>query len=334
MNIKNNLTNLDYIYESNLNNKEKKNINVNMNMNMNDNVNMNKNDNKNNYNNNENNYNNNENNNNNNENNNNNNVNKYNNHNNIKIKLKYKLDKIKPDEIKLDQIKNYFGYDNTINCSYEFLIYKFGKSLESTIDGKSKGNWIIKIKASNQQIYYLHIYDFKEHEKKLEDITNWYINCNESTKIINYDKICKLIEFEYKQYLKKIEKKNKEFEKKFNNKKNNIIKNSYTNTNSITNTNTNTNTKYIDEEKYNKINLELDKYSDDDLASVLFVRFKNSSNFLLKQALIIHRTLIDPINYNKKSFEKKILNEKKNFADNKNIIIKKNKSKYNKKILF
>ena len=33
-------------------------------------------------------------------------------------------------------------------------------------------------------------------------------------------------------------------------------------------------------------------------------------------------------------FIEKILNEKKNFADNKNIIIKKNKSKYNKKILF
>ena len=73
-------------------------------------------------------------------------------------------------------------------------------------------------------------------------------------------------------------------------------------------------------EKYNKINSELSKYSDDDLASVLFVRFKNSENFLLKEALIIHRSLIDPMNYNIKPYEKKPYE-----------MIKKNKSKYNNK---
>jgi len=45
----------------------------------------------------------------------------------------------------------------------------------------------------------------------------------------------------------------------------------------------------------------LKEFSNDDLACVLFTRFKESNNPLLKDALIIHRALEDPTNYNKLS---------------------------------
>jgi len=81
--------------------------------------------------------------------------------------------------------------------------------------------------------------------------------------------------------------------------------------------------KFIDEEKYNKIDLEeLSKYTDDDLACVLFTRFKKSNNFLLKEALIIHRTINDPTNYYNKNnnFIDKFKTYNKTFYSKNNIV--------------
>jgi len=62
------------------------------------------------------------------------------------------------------------------------------------------------------------------------------------------------------------------------------------------------NPKYIDVNKYEKISsIELDKYSNDDLASVLFIRFRKDDNPLAKLALEIHRTII---NVKNKDFSK------------------------------
>jgi len=58
----------------------------------------------------------------------------------------------------------------------------------------------------------------------------------------------------------------------------------------------------VDTNKYKELdNKGLKEFSDDDLACVLFTRFKESNNPLLKEALIIHRALEDNSNYNKSS---------------------------------
>ena len=74
-----------------------------------------------------------------------------------------------------------------------FLVYKFGKSRGSGIDNITKAHWIIKIKASNLKTYYLEIYDFKEYETKLEDITNWQLGDSNLSSEINYDKIINIL---------------------------------------------------------------------------------------------------------------------------------------------
>ena len=52
---------------------------------------------------------------------------------------------------------------------------------------------------------------------------------------------------------------------------------------------------YIDEVKYDKLSsTELSTFSNDDLASVLFVRFKKEGSILMRLALDIHRTILDP----------------------------------------
>ena len=254
---------------------------------------------------------------------------------NKQIKIKYRLDKVKPNEIGIDNIvgnDNIGGYcKHTINCSYKFLVYKFGNSLGSSLDDKSQTSWIIKVTGSNKKIYYINLYDSKEYKLNLDQISVWNLGDNNyPIGEINYQKIGNLIEFEYKKFLKKIKKENKELEKN-------------TNICLTTNTKTNFNAKFIDEEKYNKMNLELLKYSDDDLASILFVRFKKSKNLLLKDALIIHKSLVNYSNYIKKSYETNTNNNNINICQNtlsqintnvnyhkKNNI--KNKSKYNNKI--
>ena len=55
---------------------------------------------------------------------------------------------------------------------------------------------------------------------------------------------------------------------------------------------------YIDIEKYKKVDTEFfSNFSDDDLACILFTRFKISNNYLIKEALTIHRTLMKPENF-------------------------------------
>ena len=69
------------------------------------------------------------------------------------------------------------------------------------------------------------------------------------------------------------------------------------------------NRQYIDVDKYKKISsIELDKYSNDDLASVLFIRFRKDDNPLAKLALEIHRTIINPFRIVKnKDFSKQTI---------------------------
>lgn len=81
--------------------------------------------------------------------------------------------------------------------------------------------------------------------------------------------------------------------------------------------------KKIDEQKYS----ELDKkicinLSDSDIACILFKRFKDKGNPLLKQALIIHRVLADPMCYDReitklyKSDDTRKFNDSKKFYKN------------------
>ena len=81
-----------------------------------------------------------------------------------------------------------------------------------------------------------------------------------------------------------------------------------------TNINNSVNGDRIDEERFKMINSKYKELSDDDLASLLFIRFKNTGNPLAKHALVIHRTLNNPINYDK--FIKNLKNEDGNYENN------------------
>lgn len=223
------------------------------------------------------------------------------------FKVKYKLDKFNP---KIDNTYELFSYiyEHTFNCEYDYLVYKFGKP-------DSNNKWIIKIKASDSNVYYLIINRIETNCTLIEN-TTWTIG-GQNPDLINYDKIIKLIEFENCSYLKKKRKENKLLEKKLEKLK--------SNNNFVNNINFSFNSKLIDEDKYNKMNLELLKYSDDDLASVLFVRFKKSGNYLLKDALKIHRNLNNSngqINKSEQINDSNIENKLNNI---------KNKTKYNNK---
>jgi hypothetical protein len=255
-------------------------------------------------------------------------------------KIKYKLKKgIKNDNINLNK------EITTINCSYDFLVFKFGNPTKLHENTISYIEWIVNIKTSNDYNYIIIIGGYVEDndDKSNNNITDWKI-IGENYEYLNYDKLVKLIDFEYKNFLKKKEK----LEKK---NINNSIKND-----KLTNTNGNYNKKVItnpiDENKYNELDINrLSDLTDDDLACVLFTRFKNSNNQLIKEALIIHRTLIksdktinitDNKNFNQiddknsKTYNKTYIKK-----DNKNTDklyikkpinkIKRNKSKYNNK---
>ena len=201
-------------------------------------------------------------------------------------KIKYRLKKVIPTDI--------FDIScailkTTITCSFDFLVYKFGKPSRPTLDDKTKGEWVIKIMCSNNYIDFVTIYDYEEYETELKDITCWYIGGNDNENL-KYEKIAKLIYFEYSRYTKQLEKSIKD---------NSIKVNKFINKD-LPNNNLNTNNLLIDEEKYNKINQEkFVEFTDDDLACILFVRLKNSNNILKKEVLIIHRSLVNPNNYNK-----------------------------------
>ena len=217
-------------------------------------------------------------------------------------KIKYKLKKeINPQyNIETDGVI----FRERIISSYDFLIHKFGKSIGPSSDGKVKSLWVITVKTSNNFEYLINIYDYEQYETDLKDITNWNIG-GIDYEFLDYKKLSKLFRFEYSNYLKQEEKlkKKKEFEQnkstiKFNNQLNQSEE------------------KYININKFKELDKELDneklkEFTDDDLACVLFSRFKESGNFLLKEALIIHRTLEDPENYNKSTIKSLYSNKKK-----------------------
>ena len=246
-------------------------------------------------------------------------------------KIKYKLKNISYDEY----IKNFtFGcYKTTINCTYDFLLNQYGKPniISQNKCNKIKASWYIKIKTSNNYEYYIDIYDWEEHDKKLEDITQWNIggkdylkDKSDNNEYLNYDKLIKLIYYQYNNYIKKQEKlKLKQMTHQIQPTK--LIKSTIRKLSSQTNLTNQIN--YIDENKYKQMDLDkLKEFSNDDLACVLFTRFKESGNFLMKEALIIHRALENPENYNKISNSEE---KKTNYKNN--ILGKKDKSKYNNK---
>jgi len=256
-------------------------------------------------------------------------------------KIKYKLKKVNNDDKIILSNNNYITIE--VNCSYNFLLDKFGKSSNESFDGKTRIKWNVKVETSNQKTYYILIDGWKEPNTELKDITNWYIGGN-IHEFLNYDKLVKYIQFDYKNYLKKNEKENiKKNQDNNMTNPNNLKKQNYQ-----SESNTKIISSLINEEKYNLMNSQLSGYSDDDLASVLFMRFKNSGNFLIKEALIIHRTLEDSSNYNKKSshtinnnnfdnknnqYRHKISNKDTDNYDlnNKDYLNRKDKSKYNNK---
>jgi hypothetical protein len=247
-------------------------------------------------------------------------------------KIKYKLKKVNSrDNISINgtSLKSY------INCSYDFLIYKFGKSLGPSADNKSKAVWIIIVKTSNGFEYPITIYDYKEYETTLKDITNWHIG-GADYEFLDYTKLVKLFGFEYSNFVKQQEKlkrkKEQEIEKKNIKQNNQLNQNNQSNQNNDKNENEK---KFIDIDRFKKLdNEKLKQFTDNELACVLFTRFKESGNFLLKEALIIHRALEDPENYNKTSSKTFSPNQQKsNYKTNSNSPnnTKRDKSEYNNK---
>jgi len=248
-------------------------------------------------------------------------------------KIKYKLKNISYDEY----IKNFTSgcHKQTINCSYDFLLSQYGKpyTVKTNQYDKIKASWYIKVKTSNNYEYYIDIYDWEQFDKKLEDITEWNIGGKvENCDYLDYVKLTKLINYQFTNYLNKKEKL-KLKDQHINSTK--IIKSTISASASISQSSSISKstpveykqTKFIDEIKYKQLdNDKLTEFSNDDLACVLFTRFKSSGNFLMKEALIIHRALEDPINYNKSAND----GEKKNNYKN-NTLIDKDKSKYNNK---
>ena len=139
-------------------------------------------------------------------------------------KIKYKLDKATSNDIKNLNLSLFESVAKT-NCSYEFLIEKFNHSvnLENPF-------WVIKIKACvsyksqipqaqtntkpkpseySQEVFYIKINkDDDGNEEGNEELTKcakWNISGILPNMFANYDKISKLIEFEFKRYVKKIE---------------------------------------------------------------------------------------------------------------------------------
>lgn len=204
-------------------------------------------------------------------------------------KIKYKLQKMQMNE-------NYkeFDFNNkslVVNCSFDFLQNKYEQPYIIFKNNDKISIWYIKVKTSNNYEYYIYIYNYTPNNINLENINKWYIyENNENNEYLDYKRLIKFIEYQYKNFNKKQEKQN----------------------NHIINDDMN---KFINETKYTQIDTEkIKELSDDDLVCILFTRFKKSNNPLIKEILIIHRTLNGFVN-----------------DENKNQI-KKNKTKYNNKI--
>jgi hypothetical protein len=227
-------------------------------------------------------------------------------------KIKYKLMKVNPNI-------NYEingSYKKKITCSYDFLEFKFGKSYGITDNINSNVQWIIMVKTSNGFEYPIKIYECESCKIKLEDINDWYID-GENYEFLDYDKLTRILNFEYTNYFKK--------QKKII-KKNNKISNPHT-CQTISKQLDKTKFVNIDIDKFNKLDKdELNIYTDDELVCVLFTRFKESTNPLLKNTLILHNVL----SYKTLNNDSVISKKKTNYNFDKNSIKKKDKSKYNK----
>lgn len=236
-------------------------------------------------------------------------------------KIKYKIKNISYEEY----IKNFTSgsHKANINCSYDFLVNQYGKpKITSTNQyNKIRASWYLKVITSNNYEYFFEIYDWDQTDIELKDVSEWNIGGNTETgKYLDYTKLIKLINYQFENFNKKQEKEEIKHTTNIQSQSETIIfeNNKYNES------------KYIDINKYKEFdNEKLKKISSDDLACVLFTRFKELNNPLLKEALIIHRALEEPTNYNKlninKNDQKKINNENNSFT------IKRGKSKYNNK---
>lgn len=258
-------------------------------------------------------------------------------------KIKYRLKNVSHEEY----MKNYVSgcFKAELECSYDFLVYQYGKpsitnkiyynSNSSNLNAPNpiRASWYIKVQTSNNVEYYIDIYDWEQANVELKDVFKWCVGGSVGPcEYLNWDKLLKLLKFQYSNYNKRMEKLAKKEQEK-QEKQNKTLK-------SIVNKKPyqmeqieqmvqveqieqveqveqieqiEQNSKFVDETKYKKLdNEKLKEFTDDDLACVLFTRFKESGNFLLKEALIIHRALNDPENYNK-TYEK---TSKKTFGHN------------------
>jgi hypothetical protein len=235
-------------------------------------------------------------------------------------KIKYQIKNVSYEEY----IKNFKSgcHKANINCSYDFLVSQYGRPQLTQVNSNNKirASWYLKVKTSNNLEYFIDIYDWEQSDIELKDIEEWNIGgSTEICEYLDYAKLIKLINYQFDNYNKKQEK----------------VKNqTQTQTSSTTiQTNQQNESRYIDINKYKELdNKGLKEFSNDDLTCVLFTRFKESNNPLLKEALIIHRALEDPYNYNKSSGSVcSSIGEKKTNYNEKVFTITRGKSKYNNK---
>lgn len=223
-------------------------------------------------------------------------------------KIKYKLKKASA-VLNIDIEK--FEHRININCSYDFLLKKFGQvgflhedNVPYTII------WIIDVKTSNNLNYCVIIYGKQkttsdcEITDEIKNNTIWGICAPNDYEFLDYNKLDKLLGFEYSNYLKHQEKlkkkKEQDMEKKTKGKSKYLHNpNTSSEPNISYNKYKSDDKKFIDIDKFKTLdNEKLKEFTDDELACVLFTRFKESGSFLLKEALIIHRALEDQANYN------------------------------------